>query len=172
LRGEAIGVPLKVHMTALGVVLVLIGVIAVAIEAHRPTHGALGGAGAVALAGGGALALAGAGGGLAASLALALVLVLCAAAVVAVTVRKGVAVRRRAVRSGPEAMIGRIGEVRSWGPHGGKVAIDGGLWRAQLDALGGEATEPPCPGQEVVIEYVSGLMLTVRPAEEWELVRR
>jgi membrane-bound serine protease (ClpP class) len=159
-------------MTALGVALVLIGVVAVAIEAHRPSHGALGGLGAAALAGGGALALAGSGGGLAASLALAVVLALCAAGIVAVTLRKGVAVRRRAIRSGPEAMIGRIGEVRSWGPRGGKIAIDGGLWQARLDDLHAQSAEPPSPGQEVVIEYVNGLMLTVRPAEEWELLRR
>jgi membrane-bound serine protease (ClpP class) len=160
-------------MIALGVALVLVGVVAVAFEAHHPTHGALGSVGAVVLAGGAALALAGAGGGLGASLALALVLALCAAVIVAVTLRKGVAVRRRAIRSGPEAMIGRIGEVRSWGSRGGTVVIDGALWRAQLDESAATGDHAPLsPGQEVVIEYVSGLMLTVRPAEDWELVRR
>ena len=45
--------------------------------------------------------------------------------------------------------------------------VDGALWRARKWDLEGEAELQP--GDPVVIEQVSGLTLTVRPAEEWEL---
>ena len=49
----------------------------------------------------------------------------------------------------------------------GRVYVDGALWRARPWDLEGE---PPLgPGDPVVIERVSGLTLTVRPAEEWEV---
>jgi membrane-bound serine protease (ClpP class) len=159
-------------MTALGVVLVLIGVIAVAVEAHRPVHGALGGPGGVALAGGAALALAGAGASAVLVAALAAVLTLAAAGVVGFSLRKGVAVRRRRIRSGAEALIGRIGEVRSWEARDGRVWVDGALWRARVDESLEDSSALPRPGDEVVVEWLSGLTLTVRPAERWELVRR
>jgi len=156
-------------MTALGLVLVLAGVAAVAFEAHRPTHGALGTPGVAALAAGAALAVEGAGGGIAAVVAAAVMLGVAAVIVVALSLTKGVAVRRRRIRSGPEAMIGRCGVVSRWGERGGTVLVDGALWRAQLEHGLDQAAEQLHEGDEVVVEYVRGLTLIVRRAERWEL---
>jgi membrane protein implicated in regulation of membrane protease activity len=49
----------------------------------------------------------------------------------------------------------------------GRVLVDGALWRARRWDLEGEPDLRP--GDPVVIERVSGLTLTVRPAEEWEV---
>jgi membrane-bound serine protease (ClpP class) len=50
----------------------------------------------------------------------------------------------------------------------GQVFVDGALWRARRSELDGE--QPIAPGDPVVVERVSGLTLTVRPAEEWEVL--
>jgi membrane-bound serine protease (ClpP class) len=47
------------------------------------------------------------------------------------------------------------------------VFVDGALWRARLWDLEDEA--PLERGDPVVVEYVNGLTLTVRPAEKWEV---
>jgi membrane-bound ClpP family serine protease len=156
-------------MTALGLVLVLAGVAAVAFEAHRPTHGVLGTTGIAALAAGAALAVEGAGGGLAAVVAAAAVLGVAALIVVALSLTKAVAVRRRRIRSGREAMIGRCGVVNRWDERGGTVLVDGALWRARLEEGLDEAAAQLREGDEVIVEYVSGLTLIVRRAERWEL---
>lgn len=167
-------------MTALGLTLLLVGVIVVAVEAHLPAHGALAVPGAVVLGAGAVLAVGGLGGGLLLGLLAALTLVVVAAGIVGVSLVKGAAARRRRIRSGPEAMIDRLAVVSSWSGQSGKVRVDGGLWRARLESEPGAddaperpAGEPPEPraGEQVVIEYVSGLTLAVRRAEAWELVR-
>jgi membrane-bound serine protease (ClpP class) len=48
------------------------------------------------------------------------------------------------------------------------VFVDGALWRARQWDLEGEA--PLARGDPVVVEHVNGLTLTVRPAEEWEVL--
>jgi membrane-bound serine protease (ClpP class) len=87
----------------------------------------------------------------------------------ALSVRKGAAVRRRRIRTGPEALIGHMGVVRSWRETAGSVLVDGALWRARRSHAEGEQRELH-EGDPVVVERLSGLTLTVRPAEEWELV--
>jgi membrane-bound serine protease (ClpP class) len=161
-------------MTALGVALLLIGATAVLVEAHFPTLGALGAPGVVGLAAGSVLAVAGLGGGFVTAVVVALLVALAGAAVVAVTVRKGVAVRRRRIRSGPEGIVGRIGVVRSWSEQAedGKVLVDGALWQARPSLLLDDAPAPLHPGDRVVVERLSGLTLCVRRAEEWELIAR
>jgi len=81
--------------------------------------------------------------------------------------RKGLATRRIGVRGGAEGLIGRVGVLRSPPEPVGRVLVDGALWRARLWGLEGEPT--PEPGDPVVVERVSGLTLTVRAAEEWEV---
>jgi membrane-bound serine protease (ClpP class) len=50
----------------------------------------------------------------------------------------------------------------------GQVQLDGALWRCRTWA---HEDQPPLqPGSAVVVEAVDGLTLTVRPAEEWEVV--
>jgi membrane-bound serine protease (ClpP class) len=155
-------------MTALGVSLLIVGAIVVLIEAHVPTLGMLGGPGVVALGVGAVLAVSGLGGGLLLGLMAALVLAGGALATLALSLRKGAAVHRRRVRSGPEGMIGHVGVVRSWEERTGKVLVDGALWRARRSMTDDEPDDLH-PGDTIVVERLSGLTLAVRPAEDWEL---
>jgi membrane-bound ClpP family serine protease len=166
-------------MTALGVSLLVVGAMMILAEAHVPTLGVLGGPGVAVLAVGAVLAVLGLGGGIALGAISALLLAGGGAGVVAVTVHKGMAVRRRRVRAGPEGLLGHIGVVRSWEGRTGCVAVDGALWRARRSTLfddPGEEGEPDPKselraGDEIVVEGLDGLTVAVRKAEEWELIR-
>jgi len=158
-------------MTALGVSLLVVGAVLILIEAHVPTLGVLGTPGVAALGVGAALAVGGLGGGVLLVVLATLLLVATGVGVLAVTVGKGMAVRRRAVRAGPERLIGRLGEVRGWSGAHGTVLVDGALWRARRSWCDDE--EEPVElqaGDTVVVERLNGLTLNVRPAEHWELV--
>ena len=154
-------------MSAIGLLLVLIGATLVVAEAHVPTHGALGTAAAVALAAGIGLLVSGAGLGAGAVLGATLATALFSLALVLLIARKGLAARRLRARGGAEGLVGRLGEVRAAPAPVGRVFVDGALWRARRWELEGEPELQP--GDPVVIERVSGLTLTVRPAEEWEV---
>jgi membrane-bound ClpP family serine protease len=152
-------------MVELGVALLLVGAVLLVAEAHVP-GGVLGGLGTVAMAGGAALAIAGAGGGLAVVLAAVLAVVAVGGLWLAIATRKALATRQLRASSGREALSGRLGVVRSWNGAGGQVFVDGALWQARRSLEGGE--EELAKGDEVVVERVSGLTLSVRRAEEWE----
>jgi membrane-bound ClpP family serine protease len=153
-------------VSTLGVVLLLAAAALAAAEAHVPSHGALGGSAAAAAAGGIALVIAGAGFGLAAALAAGLVAGLVAAVYMWVVLRKALSASRRRVRSGAEALIGRVGEVRAAPAPLSQVFLDGALWRARLWSGDEERLQR---GDPIVVERVDGLTLTVRRAEEWEV---
>jgi membrane-bound serine protease (ClpP class) len=158
-------------MTALGLSLLVAGAVLIVLEAHVPSLGILGGPGVIAVGAGALLAIGGLGGGLALGLIVAMLLGAASLAVVAVTVRKGIAVRRRRVRAGPERLIGQLGTVRAWSNGAGKVVVDGAIWQARR-SLTVEEDEPRlCEGERIVVERLDGLTLAVRPAEDWELVR-
>ncbi|MGA2924998.1 MAG: NfeD family protein [Solirubrobacteraceae bacterium] len=157
-------------MTALGVSLLIIGAIVVVAEAHVSSMGILGGPGVVALAIGTVLAVGGLGGGLLVGLVSALLVAIAASAMLVVTLQKAGAVRRRRIRSGPEGMIGSVGEVRSWEGPAGKVLVEGALWRARKVEVDDEADDLLAPGDAIVVERRNGLTLGVRRAESWELV--
>ena len=154
-------------MSAIGLLLVLMGATLVVAEAHVPSHGALGTAAAVALAAGIGMVVSGAGLGTAAVLGATLATALFSLALVLLIARKGLAARRLRARGGAEGLVGRLGEVRAVPAPVGRVFVDGALWRARRWELEGEPELQP--GDPVVIERVSGLTLTVRPAEEWEV---
>ncbi len=172
-------------MAVAGVVLLVIGLLVAISEAHRPTHGIAGGLGVVVMAVGIAFALTGAGAGVAIGLAAAGVLAAGGAGGVAFTLNRTGAVRRRRVRGGAEGLIGQIAVVRTWSPDAGSgsVSLAGGVWQARrsevpedpLAALGtaGGPGEPDGSelhvGDRVVVEHLTGLTVSVRPAEEWEL---
>jgi membrane-bound ClpP family serine protease len=157
-------------MTALGVSLLVLGAIFVVVEAHVPTLGVLGGPGVIALAVGAVLAVTGLGGGLILGVLSALALTATAACVLALTVHKGAGVRRRRIRTGAEGMIGHVGVVRSWSEPSGCVLVDGALWRA-FHSRDDHAADELHEGDAVVVEYLNGLTLSVRHADQWELVR-
>ncbi len=155
-------------MTALGVSLLVIGAVVILVEAHVPTLGVLGGPGVVALGVGAVLTVGGLGGGLALGLVSALVLVAAGLGVLTLSLRKGMAARRRRISAGPERLIGHVGVVRSWGEPTGSVLVDGALWRARRSWVEDEDCELH-EGDPIVVERLNGLTLAVRRAEEWEL---
>jgi membrane-bound serine protease (ClpP class) len=155
-------------MSELGLLLVLVGAALVAVEAHVPSHGVLGTGAVAAIAAGIALTLAGTGMAVAIAVSVGLVFALIGAAGLWLTVRKLLISRRGAIRSGAEGLVGRMGVVRSAPAPVGQVFVDGALWRCRLWGL--EEPREVGPGDAVVVERVDGLTLTVRPAEEWELV--
>ena len=147
-------------MFALGLSLVLASAILAAAEAHVPSHGALGGGAVIALATGVALLMSAAGSAAFAAVLAGLVVAAVGAAALYAVVRRALATKRlRATNS----LIGRVGIARS----GDCVFVDGALWRARSWGLEGDP--PLSSGLPVVVENVTGLTLTVRPAEEWEV---
>jgi membrane-bound ClpP family serine protease len=158
-------------MTALGVSLLCVGALLILLEAHVPTLGVLGGPGVIALGAGAVLAVLGLGGGLVLGVVAAFLLAGAAGGVLAVTIGKGVAVRRRPVRAGPESLIGHIGVVRRWDPASRCVQVDGSLWQARRSVLDDSDREDLHPGDAVVVDHLEGLTVGVRRAEEWELTR-
>jgi membrane-bound ClpP family serine protease len=161
------------HMTAAGIVLLIVGALLAASETHNPTHGVAGSTGIAVMAIGIALALAGAGAGIAIGVTTGVLLAGAGGAALAVTVTKSTAVRRRRVRGGAEGLIGAIGTVRSWSQDDGSVSLHGGVWRARRSPSPEPEDESGPPelhaGDRVVVERLSGLTVSVRPAEEWEL---
>lgn len=156
-------------MTALGVSLLIVGAIVIVAEAHVQSLGLLGGPGILALGVGAVLAVSGLGGGLVLALVLAVLLVMCSLGVVAISLHKGMAVRRRRVRAGPEGLIGHLGVVRNWAEPTGSVLVDGALWRARRSLTDDEDRTELHAGDAVVVERLTGLTVAVRPAEDWEL---
>jgi membrane-bound serine protease (ClpP class) len=155
-------------MTALGVSLLVVGAVVIMVEAHVPTLGVLGAPGVVLLAVGAVLAVSGVGGGVLLGVLIAVALATAGVGVVALSVRKGLTVRRRRIRAGPERLLGHVGVVRTWDGNAGCVACDGALWQARRSWTDQEFELNP--GDEVVVERLDGLTLAVRPAEEWEVV--
>jgi membrane-bound serine protease (ClpP class) len=154
-------------MTALGIALLVIGGVVVVLEAHVQSLGFLGVPGVAALAAGAVLTVTGLGGGIALVVASAVVLALVGVAVVALSLTKGIAVRRQRIRTGSEGIVGHLGVVRRWADPDGTVLVDGALWRARLSLPDEQSLQE---GDHVVVERVNGLTLCVRKAENWELV--
>ena len=151
-------------MTAIGIALLVVGVVVVLIEAHVPSLGILGGPGVVALSAGAVLAVAGLGGGLALAAVAGVLLAGTGIGVIGLSISKGAAVRKRRHRN---AMMGRPGVIRKWSEPERTVLVDGALWNAR-------PSHPECDeirtGDRVIVERVSGLTLGVRKAEDWELI--
>jgi membrane-bound ClpP family serine protease len=161
-------------MTGLGMALLVIGAVVAIAEAHYPTHGIVGGIGVVVLAIGAVLAISGLGAGLLLGLLGGLMLAGAGAGVLTLSLKQGVAVRHRRIRTGAEAIVGQVGIVRSWTDSAGSVALDGALWRACRSPGHDDEDEDENrdlhTGDSVVVERLTGLTLSVRRAEEWELM--
>jgi membrane-bound ClpP family serine protease len=155
-------------MAILGITLILIGIVLAVAEAHAPggVLGVLGGAG---LAVGGVLVIVAAGGGAILAVPVAAGLAVASGGWVLVITRKAAIAHRRRVRSGPDALCGSVGVVRRWSESAGQVFVGGALWRARRSSSD-EPDAPLCDGDQIVVERVDGLTLSVRPAEEWELI--
>ena len=158
-------------MESLGIVLLVAGALVAVAEAHYPAHGAAGASGVLLMAIGAVLAISGLGAGLALALLSGAALAGAGAGALFLMLRDVPAVRQLRVRTGAEGIIGHLGVVRSWTDAAGSVAVDGALWQARRSAGPDEAGAPGelHAGDRVVVERLSGLTLSVRPAEEWEL---
>ena len=161
-------------MASAGIVLLVVGVLLALSELHNPTHGVAGGSGVALMAVGIVLALAAAGSGIAIGLGAGVLLAGAGGGAIAYTVTRTAAVRRQRVRGGAEGLIGQVGVVRSWGGEDGSVSLEGAVWRARRSLEPDpveEADERTLrTGDRVVVERLSGLTLSVRPAEAWELI--
>jgi membrane-bound ClpP family serine protease len=155
-------------MITLGFVLLLMGAVLAVTEAHVP-GGVLGVAGGVALMAGGVILIAGLGGSAALAVPFGVGLGAAAAGWGLVVTRKAASVRHARKQAGAEALCGRVGVVRRWSEPAGQVFIDGALWRARHGWAQADV-EQLHEGDPVVVERVSGLTLSVRRAEEWELI--
>jgi membrane-bound ClpP family serine protease len=156
-------------LLTLGIVLLALGAVLLVAEAHLPSFGALGVAGIAALVTGAALAVDAAGGGVALVLAVTVALGVGGGILLLYAVRATLPVVRARARMGAEALVGHIGVVRRAPAPFGQILVDGGLWRAR--PCWEEDTPALREGDHVVVERVTGLTLSVRRAEEWELER-
>jgi membrane-bound ClpP family serine protease len=155
-------------MDLLGLALLLIGAILVVAEAHAPS-GALGLAGGIALIAGGVVAITAWGGGAILAIPVGLALGLAATAWMVLAGRAVAGSRRTRNQAGVEALHGRIGVARGWSDSTGQVFVDGALWRARHELLDVD-DQSIQEGDPVVVERVRGLTLSVRRAENWELI--
>jgi membrane-bound serine protease (ClpP class) len=156
-------------MTTFGFVLLLLGATLVVVEAHVP-GGVAGVAGGAALVAGGIMVIVAAGGTLALAIPVAAAIGVAVAAWTLLAASKTLVARRTRVQAGAEALEGRVGVVRRWSEPGGQVFVDGALWRARRDWIAPEEAGALDVGDPVVVERVRGLTLSVRPAEEWEVL--
>lgn len=152
-------------MFALGILVLVAGVVLLAAESHAPTAGVLGVLGALGVAAGGWLVLDAAGAAAAVAVSASVTVALVVLVVVLLGARKVLAARQAPARGGLVRLVGETGAVRSWEGRRGQVQLDGALWRATLD-FGEE--DPPTPGEPVVVQRVEGLTLSVRRCEPWE----
>jgi membrane-bound serine protease (ClpP class) len=154
-------------MTAFGFALLLMGAVLVVAEAHAPS-GILGVTGGMVLIAGGIIVIAALGGGAALAVPVGVGVGLTASGAVVVASRKALSIGRLRVKAGAEALCGRVGVVRRWREPAGHVFVDGALWRARHEsALADDHALQE--GDPIVVERVSGLTLSVRRAEDWEL---
>ena len=156
-------------MTSLGLVLLVVGAVVAVAEAHYPTHGIAGGAGVLVMAVGAVLAISGLGASVLVGLLGGVILASAGAGVLVVVLKHGLTVRQRRVRTGAEGIVGHIGVVRRWTNEMGSIDLDGAVWRARRSEQPGDEVPELHAGDPVVVERLTGLTLSVRPAEEWEL---
>jgi membrane-bound ClpP family serine protease len=155
-------------MTGLAIVLMIAGALLLVAEAHVVSYGVLGVAGVLSLVGGAVLAVGASGGSVVVALAFAIPVALVAVALMAIVSRKALTLRRRRPQGGSTGLIGRVGVVRRSPAPVGAVVVEGELWRARDAWADGEPALRE--GEHVVVEQVHGLTLSVRRAEEWEVL--
>lgn len=155
-------------MTALGLVLLLVGAILMVAEAHAPSGVLAVGAG-MALVAGAVIVVGAFGGSTLLAIPVGVALGAAAGGGAVVVTRMAARTRGARVQAGSEALFGRVGVVRRWSDSAGQVFVDGALWRA-CQVWPEDDEDAFSEGDPVVVERVSGLTLSVRRAEEWEML--
>jgi membrane-bound ClpP family serine protease len=159
-------------MAVAGIVLLVIGLLVAFSEAHNPTHGVAGTIGIGLATAGVALALIGAGAAVAIGVGAGVLLAAGGAGTLVAMLKRVQRTEYRRVATGAEGLIGQIGIVRSWTEEAGSISLQGAVWSARRSPVTEDDEAEPelhC-GDRVVVERLSGLTLSVRPAEEWELL--
>ena len=136
-----------------GLALMVLGIVLLVVDVHAPTHGVLTIGGLISLLFGLALLFQNEPGAYRVNLWLILGIGAAISIFWVFATGKALAARRLPVATGVQHMIGKLAEVR--GP--GLVFVDGALWQAQA-ADDSELVA----GEEVVVQAVHGLQLTVR----------
>jgi membrane-bound serine protease (ClpP class) len=136
-----------------GLALMVLGIALIIVDLHSPTHGVLTIGGLISLLFGLALLFQNEPGVYRVNLWLILGIGGAIAIFWAFATGKALAARRLPVETGPQMMIGQRAEVR--GP--GLVFVDGALWQAHTTD-----DSELVAGEEVEVEAVDGLQLTVR----------
>jgi membrane-bound serine protease (ClpP class) len=136
-----------------GLALVLLGIILLVVDLHAPTHGVLTVGGLISLGFGLALLFQNQPAAYRVNEWLVLGIGSAIGAFWVFATGKALAARRRPVETGIQTMVGQRAEVR--GP--GLVFVDGALWQAHA-----EDDSELVPGEEVEVQAVDGLQLTVR----------
>ncbi len=136
-----------------GLALMVLGIVLLVVDLHAPTHGVLTIGGLISLLFGLALLFQNEPGAYRVNLWLILGIGAAISIFWVFATGKALAARRLPVATGVQHMIGKLAEVR--GP--GLVFVDGALWQAQA-ADDSELVA----GEEVVVQAVHGLQLTVR----------
>lgn len=147
-----------------GLILIITAFVLFLLDIKAPTHGALTAAGLLAFIAG-ALVLFNSPGTpefQRVSIPLVVVSGLIMAGVFLAVLNFALRARRRPVAVGTEALVGRVGEVRTPLTPQGMIHVSGELWSAVLEDAG-ERLEA---GEKVVVLSVEGMRLTVRPSEQ------
>ncbi len=147
---------LPINYAGLG--LMLLGVALLVAEAFVPSFGALGIGGVIAFAVGSIMLMETDAPGFTISWSLIAGVTATSAAFILIVVGMAVKAHGRPVVSGRAQMIGSEGTVLEWSGHEGRVRVHGEIWRA---TAAGELM----PGQRVRVSALTGLKLTVAPAE-------
>ncbi len=160
----------QLPVTAIGIGLLVLGLVMIIAEAHLPTHGLLGVVGVIALAVSGLLLFDTNSDSFEVSAPAVIVVAVLIGGGMAFAVGKAVAARGEPVRAGVEELVGARGDVRDPLAPVGHVYVAGALWRASLadDATAGDAARVSERGARVRVEAVEGLTLRVRPLAEVE----
>jgi len=154
-------------MVTLGIALLVLGVVLTVAEAHLSTGGLIAAGASAAFIGGIVVLLVVADASAFVVLGVAVCVTFAAGSLLVVGRRRILRPLKARPRTGREALVGRLGIVRSGPDHQPEVFIEGSLWRAEPDPFH-EHSELH-EGERVVVESVNGLTLRVRKAEEWEL---
>jgi membrane-bound serine protease (ClpP class) len=136
-----------------GLALIVLGVVLLVVDLHAPTHGVLTIGGLISLGFGLALLFQNEPAGYRVNEWLVLGIGSAIAAFWVFATGKALAARRLPIETGVEMMVGQRAEVRT----PGLVFVDGALWQAHA-ADDSELV----PGEEVEVQAVDGLQLTVR----------
>lgn len=146
-----------------GVALMLLGLALMIAEAFMPSFGALGVGGIAAFVVGSLILVDTEVPGFGLSVPLVLSFALTSTLLLVVVIGMAIRSRRRAVVSGPEQLLGAVGEALGGFPNDGSVHLRGEIWSAR-------STVPVKPGQKVRVLGREGLTLVVSPLSPTEEV--